>query len=93
MDVRRLELLRELADRGSITAVAQATHRTPSGVSQQLKRLEQEAGVPLTARVGRGIQLTDAGEALAETARRIAARDRRGRVALAGVHPQPDRAP
>ncbi len=72
MDVRRLELLRELADRGSITAVAQATHRTPSGVSQQLKRLEQEAGVPLTARVGRGIQLTDAGEALAETARRIA---------------------
>jgi len=72
MDVRRLELLRELADRGSITAVARATHRTASGVSQQLKRLQQEAGVPLTERVGRGIQLTSAGEALAETARRIA---------------------
>lgn len=72
MDVRRLELLRELADRGSVAAVAAATHRTPSAVSQQLKVLEREAGVPLTERVGRGIQLTGAGEALAATARQIA---------------------
>ncbi|RZS57493.1 DNA-binding transcriptional LysR family regulator [Microcella putealis] len=72
MDVRRLELLRELADRGSIAAVAAATHRTPSAVSQQLKVLEREAGVPLTERVGRGIQLTGAGAALAATARQIA---------------------
>lgn len=72
MDVRRLELLRELADRGSVTAVAAATHRTPSAVSQQLKLLEREAGVPLTERVGRGIVLTGAGEALASTARQIA---------------------
>lgn len=72
MDVRRLELLRELADRGSITAVARATHRTASAVSQQLKVLETEAGVPLTERHGRGIVLTGAGLALADTARRIA---------------------
>lgn len=72
MDVRRLELLRELADRGSITAVAQATHRTASAVSQQLKVLEAEAGVPLTERHGRGLVLTGAGLALAETARQIA---------------------
>lgn len=72
MDVRRLELLRELADRGSVTAVARATHRTPSAVSQQLKQLEREAGVALTERRGRGIVLTGAGEALAETARTIA---------------------
>jgi DNA-binding transcriptional LysR family regulator len=72
MDTRRLELLRELADRGSITAVAQATHRTPSAISQQLKVLEREAGIPLTERHGRGIVLTSAGHALAETARRIA---------------------
>ncbi|KRF30801.1 LysR family transcriptional regulator [Yonghaparkia sp. Soil809] len=72
MDVRRLELLRELADRGSITAVAAATHRTASAVSQQLKLLEREAGVALTGRRGRGIELTGAGLALAETARRIA---------------------
>jgi len=72
MDVRRLELLRELADRGSVTAVAQATRRTPSAVSQQLKVLEREAGVPLTERVGRGIVLTSAGRALARTATDVA---------------------
>jgi DNA-binding transcriptional LysR family regulator len=72
MDVRRLELLRELADRGSITAVARATRRTASAVSQQLKILEREAGVPLTERAGRGIVLTSAGRALARTATDVA---------------------
>lgn len=72
MDVRRLELLRELAERGSVTAVAAATHRTASAVSQQLKVLEREAGVALTERVGRGVQLTGAGRALARTATDVA---------------------
>lgn len=72
MDVQRLELLRELAERGSVTAVARATHRTPSAVSQQLKVLEREAGVPLTERSGRGLVLTDAGRALARSATDIA---------------------
>jgi DNA-binding transcriptional LysR family regulator len=72
MDVKRLELLRELADRGSVTAVARATHRTASAVSQQLKLLQAEAGVPLIERRGRGVVLTGAGEALAGTARSIA---------------------
>lgn len=72
MDIRRLELLRELADRGSVTAVAKATHRTPSAVSQQLKLLEREAGVPLTERSGRGLVLTSAGRALARTAQDVA---------------------
>lgn len=73
MDLRRLELLRELGDRGSVIAVARATHRTPSAVSQQLKVLEREIGYPLTERRGRGIILTDAGKALARTATDIAA--------------------
>lgn len=72
MDVGRLELLRELSDRGSITAVARATHRTVSAVSQQLKVLEREAGIPLTEKSGRGLILTGAGRMLAETARDVA---------------------
>lgn len=72
MDVRRLELLRELSERGSITAVARATNRTASAVSQQLKVLEREAGTPLTERSGRGIVLTGAGRALARTATDVA---------------------
>ncbi|UOQ87740.1 LysR family transcriptional regulator [Agromyces endophyticus] len=72
MDVRRLDLLRELAERGSVTAVAEATGRTPSAVSQQLKVLEREAGMPLTARSGRGVVLTSAGQALARSAADVA---------------------
>jgi len=72
MDVRRLELLRELAERGSITAVAAATNRTSSAVSQQLKVLEREAGIPLTERHGRGVVLTGAGRMLAQTATDVA---------------------
>ncbi|MBM7502566.1 LysR family transcriptional regulator [Agromyces aurantiacus] len=72
MDVNRLDLLRELAERGSVTAVAEATGRTPSAVSQQLKVLEREAGMPLTERVGRGVVLTSAGHALARSATEVA---------------------
>jgi DNA-binding transcriptional LysR family regulator len=65
MDVRHLELLRELADRGSVAAVAAATHRTPSAVSQQLRTAQRELGTELVRPHGRGIRLTDAGRLLA----------------------------
>ena len=68
MDVRHLSLLRELADRGSVTAVAAATHRTGSAVSQQLRTAERDLGVPLVEPAGRGLRLTDAGRLLAEAA-------------------------
>jgi|SoiMethySBSTD1v2_1073268.scaffolds.fasta_scaffold504075_2 DNA-binding transcriptional LysR family regulator len=64
LDVRRLRLLRELAARRTVTAVAEALSYTPSAVSQQLAALERDAGVPLMERVGRGLQLTDAGRRL-----------------------------
>ncbi|MFZ7086511.1 LysR family transcriptional regulator [Curtobacterium sp. RRHDQ10] len=67
-DVTLLPVLRELADRGSVTAVAAATHRTPSAVSQQLQTLQRQVGVALVERVGRGVRLTGAGHALARTA-------------------------
>jgi DNA-binding transcriptional LysR family regulator len=41
-------------------------------VSQQLKALEREAGVPLTERSGRGLVLTASGRVLAETAKDLA---------------------
>lgn len=65
-------MIRELADRGSVTAVAAATHRTPSAVSQQLKTVQRQAGVPLVERAGRGLRLTDAGRALAASAGGVA---------------------
>jgi DNA-binding transcriptional LysR family regulator len=68
MDVRHLALLRELADRGSVTAVASATHRTGSAVSQQLRTAERDLRVALVEPAGRGLRLTDAGRLLAEGA-------------------------
>ncbi|WP_332662789.1 LysR family transcriptional regulator [Aeromicrobium sp.] len=72
MDVNRLALLRELAERGTVGAVADAMHVTPSAVSQQLKVLEKEAGYTLLEPAGRGVALTVAGRALAQTATDIA---------------------
>jgi DNA-binding transcriptional LysR family regulator len=60
LDLRRLRLLRELDERGTIAAVADALRYTPSAVSQQLAMLEREAGVTLLERAGRGVRLTDA---------------------------------
>jgi|SRR5882757_1740113 len=64
MDVRRLRVLRELADRGSVSAVADALSFTPSAISQQLRALQREVGLVLTEPAGRGLRLTEAGLAL-----------------------------
>ena len=59
-------MLREVAERGSIAAAAQALAFTPSAVSQQIATLEREAGVALVERGPRSIRLTAAGRALVE---------------------------
>src|SRR5215203_760451 len=74
LDVRRLRLLRELAARRTVTAVAEALSYTPSAVSQQLAALERDAGVRLIERVGRGVQLTEAGRRLVTHADAVMAR-------------------
>lgn len=68
METRHLELLRELAVRGTLAAVAEATHRTPSALSQQLRTAERDFGVALVEPVGRGLRLTTEGELLADAA-------------------------
>src|SRR4029450_3583092 len=68
LELRRLRLLRELSERGTIAAVADALQFTPSAVSQQLAMLEREVGVPLLERAGRGVRLTDAALVLVEHA-------------------------
>ncbi|MFJ3379841.1 LysR family transcriptional regulator [Curtobacterium sp. NPDC090217] len=71
-DVTLLPVLRELGERGSVTAVAAATHRTPSAVSQQLQTLQRQVGVPLVERIGRGVRLTEHGRVLAGLANGVA---------------------
>ena len=73
LDVRRLLVLRAVAQHGSLAAAARSLGYTQPAVSHQIRRLEQEAGVRLFARDGRGVRLTDAGRALAARAETIAA--------------------
>lgn len=73
MDIRHLELLRDLRERGSLAAVAAATHRTPSALSQQLRTAQRAAGTPLVEPDGRRLRLTEAGELLADGADDVAA--------------------
>ncbi|MFR9752880.1 LysR family transcriptional regulator [Nocardia sp. 004] len=83
LDIRKLRLLRELAHRGTIAAVAEAVSYTPSAVSQQIAALEREVGRPLLTRTGRRVRLTPAGVVLVEHAEVVLADLERAEAALA----------
>ncbi|MGW3012585.1 LysR family transcriptional regulator [Streptomyces sp. NPDC001219] len=69
----RLRALAAVAAHGSIAQAAPALHMTPSGVSQQLAKLEREAGHVLLEPHGRTVRLTHAGRVLAGHADRLLA--------------------
>jgi DNA-binding transcriptional LysR family regulator len=85
LDLRRLRLLRELHERGTIAAVADALQFTPSAVSQGLAALERETGVTLLERAGRGVRLTDAALVLVEHADALLERAALAEADLAAV--------
>jgi DNA-binding transcriptional LysR family regulator len=64
LNPRRLVVLRELADRGSFTAAAEALSYTQSAISQQISALERETGATLIERDRKRAGLTEAGEIL-----------------------------
>jgi DNA-binding transcriptional LysR family regulator len=87
LDARRLRLLAEFAQRGTIAATGAALGYTPSAVSQQLAALEREAGVVLLDRTARTAELTDAGRRLAAHAERILAMIEAAEADLASREP------
>jgi DNA-binding transcriptional LysR family regulator len=89
LNVGRLRLLRELALRGSISAVADALWLTPSAVSQQLAVLERETQVQLLDRSGRGVRLTAAGRVLAERSEPVFAALDAAEAALRSLDAEP----
>src|ERR671927_683113 len=74
LDVKRLKVLREVANHGSFSAAGEALGYTQSAVSQQIAALERETGTTLVQRNARGVRLTQAGEALVRHAEAILAR-------------------
>ena len=71
MDFFRLRTLRELSRRETMAAVADALGISSSAVSQQIAQLEDEVGIALVERRGRGVTLTPAGQRLVVHADRI----------------------
>lgn len=64
LDLKRLRILREVAQRGSFSAAADALYVSQSAISQQIAALEAEVGSPLLLRLRGGPVLTDAGALL-----------------------------
>jgi DNA-binding transcriptional LysR family regulator len=83
LDLRRLRLLRELARRGTIAAVAQALSYSPSAVSQQLAALEKETGVRLLEPAGRRVRLTAPADLLVSHTEALLEEMERAEAALA----------
>ncbi|MBB1269950.1 LysR family transcriptional regulator [Shewanella sp. SR44-3] len=61
----------KLVELGHFTHTAEQLFMTQSGVSQQIKKLEQQAGAPLLNRIGKGFELTQAGIALLAHAKQL----------------------
>ncbi|MFJ3957529.1 LysR family transcriptional regulator [Arthrobacter sp. NPDC090010] len=92
MDIRQLEVLRELGELGSVKAVAEAMMVTPSAVSQQLTLLQRSVRVPLTRKDGRNLVLTEAGEVLADAGAAVVAAMAQARASIDAFQDAPDAA-
>jgi DNA-binding transcriptional LysR family regulator len=68
IDVQALRALRSVAALGTLVRASDELGFTASAVSQQIKRLERQVGVPLLAPAGRGVVLTPAGQAIVDSA-------------------------
>jgi molybdate transport repressor ModE-like protein len=73
IEARHLRVLRAVSRTGSFSAAARELGYTQPAVSQQMKALEKSVGTPLVVRVGRGVQLSEAGEVLVRHAAGILA--------------------
>jgi len=64
LDLKRIRVLREVAERGSFSAAADSLFVSQSAISQQIAALEGEVGTALLLRLRGGPVLTDAGSLL-----------------------------
>ena len=62
MELRQIRYYIEVVDQGSFTQAAEACFISQSAISQQVRALEEELGLPLLLRQGRSFSLTPAGD-------------------------------
>jgi LysR family carnitine catabolism transcriptional activator len=75
MDLRQIDYVLAVVDRGSFTKAAASMQVSQPSLSDGIRRLETELGVRLFHRLGRTVELTDAGRAFVGPARQLT-RDR-----------------
>jgi DNA-binding transcriptional LysR family regulator len=85
MDERRVRYFLAVVDEGSVTRAAERLHVAQPSLSQALRAFESELGVQLFHRVGRGLRLSTAGDALIGPARQILRAIDEARQATTGV--------
>ncbi|MGO9976291.1 MAG: LysR family transcriptional regulator [Solirubrobacteraceae bacterium] len=85
MDDRRLRYFLAVVDEGSVTRAAQRLRVAQPSLSQTLRALEGELDAQLFHRVGRGLRLSSAGEALVGPARQVLRAIDDARNAVSGV--------
>jgi DNA-binding transcriptional LysR family regulator len=74
MTLQQLQYFTAVAESGSFSGAAEGLHMAQQSLSEQVKRLEAELGVPLFVRAGRRLELTEAGRRfLPEAERTLAA--------------------
>jgi DNA-binding transcriptional LysR family regulator len=71
MDLRQLEIFVKVAELKSFSKAAQALRLTQPTISEHIRTLEQELGVRLLDRLGRGAEATRAGQLLLSHATRM----------------------
>lgn len=71
MDTQFLKTFVAVVDQGSMAAAARLLNITPAAVAQQIHTLEREIGAPLIARVGRTVNITEAGARILPRARTL----------------------
>ncbi len=85
MNLQQLDYFLASVEHGSFSAAADALHLSQPSVSEQVRRLEDELGVRLFQRVGRGLVLTDAGRALRPRAEAVRESVQEARESVAAV--------
>lgn len=73
MNLQQLRYVLATAERGTMTAAAASLHVAQPALSRAIRALEQELGITVFARHGRGLRLTDDGRELVELAGRVMA--------------------
>ena len=71
MELSQLRMFKAVYELGSIARAAKQLHCVPSNITARLKSLEQELGVALFVREGRGLRVSPAGEVFIEYATKI----------------------